>query len=380
MYTFVNLIKQINNIMNKAIYTICVLILMTVSCTKETIKDLNKVDGIRYYYVAADVVEWDYAPSGRNDFMDKEFGEDEEVFVKHDTNFIGRKYMKAMYREYTDASFSTLKPKESADMGILGPVIRAEVGDSIVVVFKNNSDFEVTMHPHGVRYRKEHNGHTHTDTMPDPEGLIGVKPGTTYTYSWFAHPSSGPTDGMTSLGWMYHTHVHDVNDRDLYEGLVGPLVIYLDGELDANGKPKTIQKEKFAFLMVWNENLSRYFQKNVDKYTDGKRAADPAEFEESNLMHAINGLMYGNCHYKNLGMGEKVRWYTFALGNEVDLHTAHWHGMTLVYKKQNVDVIDLLPATMTTSDMIADNPGTWQFHCHIHDHLQAGMQALYTIK
>jgi hypothetical protein len=34
---------------------------------------------------------------------------------------------------------------------------------------------------------------------------------------------------------------------------------------------------------------------------------------------------------------------------------------------------------MQTVDMLADNPGTWMFHCHVEDHMEAGMMAVYTI-
>ena len=34
---------------------------------------------------------------------------------------------------------------------------------------------------------------------------------------------------------------------------------------------------------------------------------------------------------------------------------------------------------MKTVDMVADNPGTWMFHCHVEDHMEAGMMAVYTI-
>jgi hypothetical protein len=34
---------------------------------------------------------------------------------------------------------------------------------------------------------------------------------------------------------------------------------------------------------------------------------------------------------------------------------------------------------MVTVDMLADNPGTWLFHCHVADHMEAGMMATYTI-
>ncbi|HZD00265.1 MAG TPA: multicopper oxidase domain-containing protein [Actinomycetes bacterium] len=29
--------------------------------------------------------------------------------------------------------------------------------------------------------------------------------------------------------------------------------------------------------------------------------------------------------------------------------------------------------------MQPDNPGTWLYHCHANDHIDAGMAALYTV-
>jgi FtsP/CotA-like multicopper oxidase with cupredoxin domain len=29
--------------------------------------------------------------------------------------------------------------------------------------------------------------------------------------------------------------------------------------------------------------------------------------------------------------------------------------------------------------MVPDNPGVWMFHCHVAPHLDAGMQALFTV-
>ena len=69
--------------------------------------------------------------------------------------------MKAQYREYADSSFTALKPvpPEWEHLGILGPVIHAEVGDTIQVVFKNNARFPASVHPHGVFYPKNAEGH-----------------------------------------------------------------------------------------------------------------------------------------------------------------------------------------------------------------------------
>ena len=47
--------------------------------------------------------------------------------------------MKAMFVEYTDSSFITKKQRTSNEkhLGFMGPVIKAEVGDVIRVVFQN---------------------------------------------------------------------------------------------------------------------------------------------------------------------------------------------------------------------------------------------------
>jgi manganese oxidase len=34
---------------------------------------------------------------------------------------------------------------------------------------------------------------------------------------------------------------------------------------------------------------------------------------------------------------------------------------------------------MVTADMLADNLGTWMLHCHVADHIDAGMLTTYTI-
>jgi hephaestin len=71
-----------------------------------------------------------------------------------------------------------------------------------------------------------------------------------------------------------------------------------------------------------------------------------------------------------------VRWYLFGLGSENDLHTAHWHGLRVVEDgSRRTDVVELLPASMKTADMVADNPGEWLFHCHVEEHMAGGMFA-----
>jgi hypothetical protein len=53
---------------------------------------------------------------------------------------------------------------------------------------------------------------------------------------------------------------------------------------------------------------------------------DPDEmtdFEESNLMHGISGLVFGNNNGYTMVEGERVRWYLIGMGTEADIHTPH---------------------------------------------------------
>jgi hephaestin len=79
-------------------------------------------------------------------------------------------------------------------------------------------------------------------------------------------------------------------------------------------------------------------------------------------------------------VGQRVRWYVMAMGTEVDVHTPHWHGNTLTVMGMRTDVVSLMPAQMVVADMVPDNPGTWLYHCHVADHIHAGMLSLYQVQ
>ena len=77
------------------------------------------------------------------------------IFFRDDEDFIGSVYKKAVYREYTDASFTNRKSVDVRDVhkDLLGPIIRAEVGDVIIIHFKNMASRPYNMHPRGLKYR-----------------------------------------------------------------------------------------------------------------------------------------------------------------------------------------------------------------------------------
>ena len=102
--------------------------------------------------------------------------------------------------------------------------------------------------------------------------------------------------------------------------------------------------------------------------------------KEGGLKHAMNGDIFGNLRGLEAIESERVRWHLAALGSEVDLHTAHWHGNTVLDHGRRTDVVELLPASVVSVDMVADNPGTWLYHCHVGDRMTAGMMTRWTVK
>ena len=79
------------------------------------------------------------------------------VFLQEASDRIGKRYKKAMYREFTDGTFKQLSARPPW-LGYLGPVLRAEVGDVIVVHLKNFATRSYSIHPHGVFYEKDAEG------------------------------------------------------------------------------------------------------------------------------------------------------------------------------------------------------------------------------
>lgn len=340
----------------------------------------------RTYYIAVDEVQWDYAPLNTNQITGEPFDDTANVFVQNGSDRIGKVYIKALYREYTNASFTTLKPVPAAwqHLGLMGPAIHAEVGDTIVVVFKNNATFPFSMHPHGVFYQKDSEGAPYSDgTSGNKKNDDMVQPGNTHTYNWLVPERAGPGPmDPSSILWAYHSHTDEVADTN--SGLIGPIIITRKGMAKPDGSPKDVDREFVTLFSVFDENKSLYLDQNVQTF-----AGDPASvnvddegFGESNLMHSINGYVFGNGPLDAMTMkkGERVRWYVMGMGTEVDLHTPHWHGNTLLWSGMRSDMVELLPMSMKVLDMQPDDVGTWLFHCHVNDHLSAGMVTRFVVK
>lgn len=116
---------------------------------------------------------------------------------------IGSVYAKAQYRQYTDASFQTLKPRPSEDehLGNLGPLMRASVGQVLTVVLRNNLPFPVNLLPAGVQPADAAAGADgDAAAVLSPE----VQPGQEATYRFLVPASMGPSELEPSAKlWLY---------------------------------------------------------------------------------------------------------------------------------------------------------------------------------
>ena len=369
------------------------------SAVRQASAGVEATSTIHTYYVAADEVDWNYTPAGIDKMMGMDFMGYAKVLTERGPHRIGTVYRKAIYREYTDATFSKLKPRPAGAeyLGLLGPILRAEVGETIRVVFKNNATHPYSMHPHGVFYNKDSEGAPYADgTSGADKEDDAVPPGRTHTYNWQARDRSGPgPNDPSSLVWLYHSHSMDL--KDVESGLIGAMIITRRGMTGPDGKPKDIDREFVNLFMIFDENASWYIDHNIKTFTGDPKGVnkldyipatdegnfslfDSTGFAAANIKACINGYMYANMPVMTMKKGERVRWYLVTLGQGFNFHTPHWHGNVVLQAGRRTDVVSISPAQMETVDMTPDDPGLWMYHCHVADHMHAGMMATYKVE
>lgn len=340
----------------------------------------------RTYYLAAVEQPWDYAPADSNVTAGRGWNFFDSLAMARGPARIGHIYKKAVYKGYTDSTFTTeiTRGAEWEHLGILGPVIHAVVGDTIRVVFRNNGTHPYSVHPHGVFYNKDSEGAIYADGTSGPDHADdGVPPGGTHVYVWTVpeRAGPGPMEGSSAF-WMYHSHVDEM--LDVNAGLIGPMIITAKGKAKADGSPSDVDRELIVLFGEFDENLSWFGPDNVAQYALKPKTvpvnptfADP--FYVANLRETMNGLSFGNLKGLTVKKGERVRWYLFGLTG-FEMHAPHWHGQTVLANHMRTDVTSLTPMEMVVADMTPDNPGVWLFHCHVAPHMAAGMQSVFKVE
>uniref|UniRef100_G1PBL7 Coagulation factor V n=1 Tax=Myotis lucifugus TaxID=59463 RepID=G1PBL7_MYOLU len=324
----------------------------------------------KYYYIAAEEISWDYAKYAQSD-MDNEDTDE----VPEDTI-----YKKVVFRKYLDGTFTQRDPQgESEDhLGILGPVIRAEVDDVIQVRFKNLASRPYSLHAHGLSYEKSSEGKNYEDESSKWfQEDNAVQPNSSYTYVWHAIGRAGPENpGSACRAWAYYSAVN--TERDIHSGLIGPLVICRKGTLNRESGMPVDMREFVLLFMVFDEKKSWYYEKkHQSSWRSGSSEAKP-----SHTFHAINGMIY---KLPGLRMYEQewVRLHLLNVGGSRDIHVVHFHGQTLLENGGDHQLFifthNLVPGSFKTLEMKASKPGWWLLNTEVGENQVAGMQTPFLI-
>ncbi|XP_065107956.1 coagulation factor V [Paramisgurnus dabryanus] len=307
------------------------------------------------YYIAAEEVLWDYAPHMPQN-IDGNF---RSKYLKQGPQRIGKKYKKAVFTQYKDGTFKERAEdkQRKMELGILGPVIRAQIRDVIKIVFKNKASRPYSIYPHGLTIDKSAEGASY------PAGgnqTHGVQPGETYTYVWNVGEEDEPTDSDSRcLTRMYHSAVD--TPRDIASGLVGPLLICKSQSLNKKNVQLKADKEQHAMFTVFDENKSWYHDENINTYcSDPKNVKkDDPEFYKSNVMHTINGYVYESGQELGFCHGEIVTWHVSSVGEQDYIQTTTFYGHTFELRNREEDMLSLFPMTGETISMNMVNIGIW---------------------
>lgn len=339
----------------------------------------------REYWIKAEVIpKWDIVPLGRS-------------MMTHDSITAQRRYLhRAIRYVQTDAEWRPLPQPDWQQLS--GPLLRATVGDSMVVHFKNASDagMPLSIHPHNEIYDEKNEGIWRADRPEDwPDlGTAGgaVNPGDTFTYRWKAEERSagvGP----------YHSHSFHPPE-EMARGLIGSMVVDLPPDhpdfirFDTTIALvwKTYQTLKTgkdtsrntcdAPLIPWNGGCHPKEHVPKEQWPENRDTTGADTTGGGPEIHTINGLAYGNLPALRFKKGQRVRFVIFAMNEEGSQnHTAHFHGemlRDLSRPKYFKDVFDLPSALAQELELKADNVGKWMIHCHV-EHHASEMMAMYEI-
>jgi manganese oxidase len=277
------------------------------------------------YWIAAVPTTWNVVPNERDAIEGKTFLPEETTF---DT---------VVYKAYTRDWQQPLPDRSDVtgdNDGIPGPLIRARVGDTVLVHFKNLDTLRFephSMHFHGLRYAFGSDG----AYIPGFSGPgANVKPGDSFTYRLKA------VRGSVGV-WPYHDHSPSMM-KSIAGGMYGAISVLPPGQRPADRE----------FVVFLSSHLT---------------------------FMTINGRAFvGNTPVLHARVGNIVQWDVLAIGD--DHHTFHLHG----HRWRNpdgtfIDTRTIGPAESFTFRIHEDVPGTWLYHCHVEGHMARGMIGIYRV-
>ncbi|EFJ43937.1 hypothetical protein VOLCADRAFT_95860 [Volvox carteri f. nagariensis] len=282
----------------------------------------------RKYYIQAEAVEWDYAPSG--------------------------------YKAYSDASFTVATRRP-----------RITVGDILEIHLRNNLT-DLPDYPVNIQMGGGLGELLGEDMCPK------VAAGETCVYRWMIPASAGPGTADFSTTVYGYTSTVDVVSAPS-AGLVGALVVAAPGVLQPSKLQPGAVVPAGVDLMIplhWqmmDEEMSPYWDMNKQiagvNETAINNEALIATYHEGNLKHAINGFLYCNLPGLNIPTGSTVRWLLVTYGSESDFHAPYFMGQATKVDMAGFSTLaSLMPSVARVADMLAVAKGTWLLSCAVEDY------------
>ncbi len=277
------------------------------------------------YWIQVTATRWTIVPTRRDDW--------------HGIPVPGRStFLAPVYQLMTPGFAAAAGPAQMP-----GPILHAEVGDTLVVHLRNNLPARlrqaVTLHPHAVKYNPEYDG-VYLGDYTRAGGFI--EPGEEFTYTWECVPESVGA-------WPYHDHGpnHTLNTQ---RGLFGGLII----------RPKGAPVPDVEVMLFLHEftppvtGLQRAFQ-------------------------CINGRAYcGNTPTVRASVGQDVAMHVIGMDN--NFHDFHIHGHRWPDAAGVItDNPTVGPNQSATVRFREDNAGRWLYHCHVFAHQDGGMAGWYLV-
>uniref|UniRef100_A0A452HJC0 ferroxidase n=1 Tax=Gopherus agassizii TaxID=38772 RepID=A0A452HJC0_9SAUR len=325
------------------------------------------------HYIAAEEVDWDYAPVTPT-YLDRSYT---SQFLEAGPQRIGSKYKKVMFVEYEDGTFKKRKVSDQRDTGILGPVLKGEVGDQFLIVFKNLASRPYNIYPHGLTSISSYHPVKSSEDK-DVKG-IPIEPGQSFKYSWKVMTEDGPAGSdPRCLTRFYYSSINPV--RDTASGLIGPLLICSKESMDQRGNQMMSDETRFVLFSVFDENHSWYLAENIQRFCTDAATVNPQDpdFYASNVIHSINGYVFDNLHLK-LCLHQVVYWYVLSVGAQTDFLSVFFSGNTFKHNMVFKDTLTLFPLSGETVFMSMEKPGVWMLACLNSDFRDRGMWAKFTV-
>jgi manganese oxidase len=275
----------------------------------------------KHYWIAAVPQTWNIVPSGRDPISGMTFPAEDTTMET------------VLFKRFTRNWASAWRNRSVVgdNDGIPGPTIRARVGDTVVVHFRNqDTERPHSMHFHGFRYAFPSDG----SFIPGSSGPGGnVQPGRSFTYRLVARPGSRGV-------WSYHDH-----SATMHESIMGGM---------------------YGASSILGRRERRPTRENI------------VFFSHHRGFETVNGRAFiRNTPTFRARVGDLVQWSVLAIGNE--FHTFHLHGHRWRSGSEFIDTRTIGPGESFRFRIREDVPGTWLYHCHVENHIRAGMEGLYRV-